>query len=120
MELSGLTTTLTHFIGTFQSGYGRLQPAINGLLASLAVIDIVLFGFWMALGGNDNLAAAIKKVLFLGFWLWFTTSFQANASAFVHSLVKVGLTAGGNPDGESLLLDPSRIIGMGLDASAQL
>ena len=33
--------------------------------ASLAAIDIVLFGFWMAIGGNDNLAAALKKVLHL-------------------------------------------------------
>jgi type IV secretion system protein TrbL len=120
MELGGLTTTLTHFIGVFQSGYGRLQPAINGLLASLAAIEIVLLGFWMALGGSDNLAAVIRKLLFLGFWLWFTTSFQSNASAFVHSLVKAGLTAGGNPGAEALLLDPSQIAGMGLQATAPL
>ena len=120
MELNGLTTTLTHFIGVFQSGYGRLQPAVNGLLGALAAIEIVLMGFWWALGGGENLTNVIKKLLFLGFWLWFTTSFQSNASDFVHSLVKAGLTAGGNPGAEALLLDPSAIAGMGLQATAPL
>jgi VirB8 protein/TrbL/VirB6 plasmid conjugal transfer protein len=120
MELNGLTTTLTHFISAFQAGYGHLQPAINGLLAALAAIEIVTLGFWWALGGGENLANVLKKVLFLGFWLWFTNSFQSNASAFVHSLVKAGLTAGGNPGAEALLLDPSQIAGMGLQATAPL
>jgi type IV secretion system protein TrbL len=120
MELNGLTTTLTHFISTFQGGYSRLQPVVNGLLGGLAAIEIVLMGFWWALGGGENLTNVIKKFLFLGFWLWFTTSFQSNASDFVHSLVKAGLTAGGNPGAESLLLDPSQIAGMGLQATAPL
>jgi type IV secretion system protein TrbL len=120
MEMTGLTTTLTHFVTVFQGGYSRLQPTINGVLAALAAIDIVLFGFWMALGGSDNLAAVIKKLLFLGFWLWFTTSFQTNASAFMHSLVKAGGIAGGNAGAESLLLDPSQIAGLGLQATAPL
>jgi type IV secretion system protein TrbL len=120
MELTALTTTLTHFINIFQGGYGRLQPVISGVLAALAAIDIVLFGFWVALGGSDNLSSAIKKVLFLGFWLWFTTSFQTNASAFMHSLVKAGGIAGGNAGAEALLLDPSKIAGLGLAATAPL
>lgn len=120
MEFNGLTTTLTEFIRAFQSGYGHLKPAINGLLAALAAIDIVLFGFWMALGGTDNLSAVIKKILFLGFWIWFTREFQENAGYFMHSLVKAGLTAGGGAGGEAILLDPSRIAGMGLQATAPL
>jgi type IV secretion system protein TrbL len=120
MELNGLTTTLTHFISAFQAGYGHLQPAINGLLGALAAIEIVTLGFWWALGGGENLANVLKKFLFLGFWLWFTNSFQSNASAFVHSLVKAGLIAGGNPGAEALLLDPSQIAGMGLQATAPL
>jgi type IV secretion system protein TrbL len=120
MEMSGLTTTLTRFVGVFQGGYSHLQPTINGVLGALAAIDIVLFAFYMAIGGNDNLAAVLKKVLFLGFWLWFTTEFQTNASAFMHSLVKVGGIAGNNPAAESLLLDPSKIAGLGLQATEPL
>lgn len=44
MEFNTLTTTLTNFVTAFQGGYTRLQPAINGLLATLAGIEIVLIG----------------------------------------------------------------------------
>ncbi len=120
MEFNSLTTTLTHFITVFQGGYTRLQPVIHALLASLAVIEIVLLGFWWALGGGEQLGAVIKKILFLGFWLWLTTSFQSTSKAFVDSLIKAGLIAGGNPGGESLLLDPSKIAGYGLQATEAL
>jgi type IV secretion system protein TrbL len=120
MEFNTLTTTLTNFVGVFQGGYSRLQPIVNGLLAALAGIDIVLIGFWWALGGGERLTDVIKKVLFLGFWLWFTTSFQSNAKTFVESLINAGLTAGGQAGGYNLLLDPSRIAGYGLTATEQL
>ena len=120
MDFNTLTTTLTRFIGVFQGGYTRLQPIINGLLAALAGIDIVLIGFWWALGGGERLTEVVKKILFLGFWLWFTREFQANAKFFVESLINAGLTAGGQAGGYSLLLDPSRIAGYGLTATEQL
>ncbi|HEY0871767.1 MAG TPA: P-type conjugative transfer protein TrbL [Acidothermaceae bacterium] len=120
MEFNTLTTTLTTFVGVFQAGYSRLGPTINGLLAILAGIDIVLVGFWWALGGGERLTEVIKKILFLGFWLWFTKSFQSNAKAFVDSLINAGLTAGGHPGGVNLLLDPSRIAAYGLTATEQL
>ena len=120
MEINGLTTTLTHFITVFEGGYTRLQPVVNGLLGSLAAIEIVLLGFWWALGGGEQLTNVIKKILFLGVWLWLTTSFQSTSKAFVGSLIKAGLIAGGNPGGESLLLDPSRIAGYGLKATEAL
>ena len=120
MEFNTLTTTLTNFVGVFQGGYARLQPMVNSLLGILAGIDIVLIGFWWALGGGERLTEVIKKVLFLGFWLWFTTSFQSNAKAFVESLINAGLTAGGQAGSYNLLLDPSRIAGYGLNATEQL
>lgn len=120
MEFNTLTTTLTNFVGVFQGGYARLQPMVNSLLGILAGIDIVLIGFWWALGGGERLTEVIKKILFLGFWLWFTTSFQTNAKAFVESLINAGLTAGGQAGSYNLLLDPSRIAGYGLNATEQL
>jgi type IV secretion system protein TrbL len=120
MEFNTLTTTLTNFVGVFQSGYTRLQPIVNGLLVALAGIDIVLIGFWWALGGGERLTEVMKKILFLGFWLWFTKSFQSNAKAFVDSLISAGLTAGGQSGGYNLLLDPSRIAAYGLTATEQL
>jgi type IV secretion system protein TrbL len=120
MEFNTLTTTLTRFVGVFQGGYARLAPTIDGILAALAGIDIVLIGFWWALGGGERLTEVIKKVLFLGFWLWFTHAFQANAGMFVQSLINAGLKAGGQTGNYGLLLDPSRIAGYGLTATEQL
>jgi type IV secretion system protein TrbL len=62
VEFNTLTASLTNFVTAFQSGYQRLGPAIHGLLASLAVIDIVLIGCWWALGGGEQLANVIKKI----------------------------------------------------------
>jgi type IV secretion system protein TrbL len=120
VEFNTLTTTLTNFVGVFQGGYSRLQPIVNGVLAALAGIDIALIGSWWALGGGERLVEVMKKVLFLGFWLWFTKSFQANAKAFVDALIGAGLTAGGQPGSYGLLLDPSRIAGYGLTATEHL
>jgi len=120
MEFNTLTTTLTNFVGVFQGGYSRLQPIVNGLLVALAGIDIVLIGCWWALGGGERLTEVMKKILFLGFWLWFTKSFQSNAKAFVDSLINAGLTAGGQAGGYNLILDPSRIAAYGLTATEQL
>src|SRR5579871_1955344 len=120
MEFNTLTTTLTNFVGVFQGGYSRLQPIVNGVLVALAGIDIVLIGSWWALGGGERLTEVMKKILFLGFWLWFTKSFQSNAKAFVDSLIGAGLTAGGQAGGYNLLLDPSRIAAYGLTATEQL
>jgi type IV secretion system protein TrbL len=120
MEFNTLTTTLTNFVGAFQGGYSRLQPAINGLLGVLGGIEIVLIGFWWALGGGERLVEVMKKILFLGFWLWFTKSFQTNAKAFVDSLIQAGLIAGGRPGSYQLLLDPSRIAAYGLQATEAL
>jgi type IV secretion system protein TrbL len=120
LEFNTLTTTLTNFVGAFQGGYARLQPIVNGLLVALAGIDIVLLGFWWALGGGERLTEVIKKILFLGFWLWFTKSFQSNAKTFVDSLIGAGLTAGGQAGSYNLLLDPSRIAAYGLTATENL
>jgi type IV secretion system protein TrbL len=120
MDFNTLTTTLTNFVTAFQGGYTRLAPAINGLLGVLAGIEIVLLGFWWALGGGERLGEVIKKLLFLGFWLWFTKSFQTNAKAFVDSLIQAGLIAGGRPGSYQLLLDPSRIAAYGLQATEAL
>ncbi len=120
MDFNGLTATLHNFIAAFSGGYGRLSGAINGLLALLGGIDLVLVGFWWALGGGEQLAAVFRKLLYIGFWIWMVRSFPTISKAFVDSLVQAGFTAGGGGADQSLLMDPSRIAGMGLDATAPL
>lgn len=119
-DFNGLTTTLTTFVGAFHGGYGRLSSTINWVLAGLATIDVALMSLWWAVDGGERLSVALKHVLFLGFWGWFTRGFQGIAKWFVETLVTAGLMAGGKSGNFTLLLDPSRIAGYGLTATENL
>jgi type IV secretion system protein TrbL len=119
MKFNALTLTLNNFIAAFAGGYGRLSGAANGLLAALGAIDIVLLGFWWALGGGERLTSVFKKILYLGFWIWATHAFPTIAKTFVETLMSAGTMAGGGGN-SNLLLDPSAIAGHGLDATAPL
>ena len=119
MHFNALTLTLQNFIAAFSGGYGRLQGAANSLLGILVGIEVVLLGLWTALGGGDHVVGVFKKILHIGAWVWIVRSYPALSKAFVDSCVQAGLLAGGGGDA-SLILDPSRLAGYGLDATAPL
>jgi type IV secretion system protein TrbL len=119
MKFNTLTLTLQNFITAFSGGYGRLQGAVHSLLAILVAIEVVLLGLWTALGGGDHVVGVFKKILHIGAWVWIVQSYPTLCKAFVDSLVQAGLRAGGGGD-VSLLMDPSRLAGYGLDATAPL
>jgi type IV secretion system protein TrbL len=83
------------------------------------VIEIVLAGLWMSLDAT-SVSAPFKKLLQFRFWIWFATSFPTLTKAFSDSLVQMGLSAGGQTGNVGLLLNPSRIAGMALDATQPL
>jgi type IV secretion system protein TrbL len=111
MDAGVLTTTLQHFLQVFSHGWSNLQPAINFLIKVFLGIEIVMFGLWMALGGLENLAAIMKKLLFLMIWLWFVKNFPMLANAFVKSLVHAGELASGGGGGD--IFDPSLVMKIG-------
>ena len=113
-----LTETLNHFLAVFGAGWSNLQPAINGLTGVLLSIEIVMIGLWWALGGGEQLVAVMKKLLYLGVWMWIVRSFPALSNAFVQSLIHAGQIAGGG--GGPSLFDPSKIIEYGLTTTAPL
>ncbi|HXX68320.1 MAG TPA: P-type conjugative transfer protein TrbL [Polyangiaceae bacterium] len=120
MQFNTLTLTLHNFITAFSAGYGHLQGPIQTLLALLVGVEVVLLGLWTALGGGDNVAFVLRKILHIGAWVWVVQSFPTLAKAFVESLVRAGLLAGGGVSDASLILDPSRLAGYGLDATQPL
>jgi type IV secretion system protein TrbL len=119
MQFNALTLTLQNFIAAFSGGYSRLQGSVNSLLGILVGIEIVLLGLWTALGGGDNVVGVFKKILHIGAWVWIVQSYPSLCKAFVDSLVNAGLLAGGGGD-VSLIMDPSRLAGYGLDATEPL
>ncbi len=119
MKFNALTLTLQNFIAAFSGGYGRLQGDANSLLGILIGIEVVLLGLWTAVGAGDNVVGVFKKILHIGLWVWIVQSYPTLCKAFVDSVVQAGLLAGGGGD-VSLLMDPSRLAGYGLDATAPL
>jgi type IV secretion system protein TrbL len=122
VEFNTLTLTLQNFIAAFSGGYARLAGPINSLLAIFVTIEVVLLGLWSALGGGANVAGVFKKILHIGLWVWIIKNFPDLAHAFVESLIRAGLMAGGGGVGGdvSVIMDPSRIAGYGLDATELL
>jgi type IV secretion system protein TrbL len=117
MEFTALTDTLRNFVEVLDAGADRLRPYALGLLATLILIDVALTGSFTVLG-EIGAAGLVKKGLMLGGWYYLTVNFSTIAVAFVDSLVKAGLIAGGKGNlNADLLLDPSRIAAMGLDVT---
>ncbi|HEV3190702.1 MAG TPA: type IV secretion system protein, partial [Polyangiaceae bacterium] len=108
------------FITALSGGYSHIQSAANNLLAILVGIEIVLLGLWTAFGGGENVAGIFKRILHIGAWVWIVQSYPTLCKALVDSLVKAGMMAGGGSGDVSLLMDPSRLAGYGLDATAPL
>ncbi len=115
-----LNATLDQFISQFSEGWINLKPSIDWLVKILLSIELVLMGLWLALGGGDRLLDVIKKILYLGFWLWIVTEFPMISSAFMKSLVMAGEIAGGGTVSGDTLLNPSRIIRIGFNNTLAL
>ena len=118
MTFNLLTTVLTTIVGGLAKAQASIGKATGGL-NGLAVLELVLAALWMATDGA-SLSEPFKKLMQLSFWFWFATHFPGLAKLFSDSLVEIALTAGGQPGNVSLLLDPSQIAGMALDATFPL
>lgn len=120
MNTQILTDTLSAFLAAFNAGWGNLQPAIIWLSGTLLAIELVMMGLWWALGGGEQIVNVMKKLMYLLVWLWIVQSFPALAKAFAFSLAEAGEIAGGQPGTQDMLMDPSRIINIGLNVTAPL
>jgi type IV secretion system protein TrbL len=120
MQFNTLTLTLQNFITALSGAYGRIQGSASTLLGILIGIEVVLLGLWTALGGGDNVVGIFKRILHIGAWVWIVQSYPTLAKALRDSLIQAGMTAGGGSGDVSLLMDPSRLAGYGLDATAPL
>lgn len=108
MPSGSLTQVLQYFTNVFSAGWLNLQPTMNWLVGVLLAIEILLLGLWWALSGGEQIVSVMKKILFLGFWLWIVQSFPQLANSFVGSLIKAGEIAGGG--NAPSLFHPSAIL----------
>jgi type IV secretion system protein TrbL len=118
MTFNLLTTVLTTIISALSAAQSRIAAG-SGIMSGLAIIEIVLACLWMAMDGA-SLSEPFKKLMQVSFWFWFASHFAGLVKAFSDSLVRIALSAGGQAGNYSLLLDPSHIAGMALDATKPL
>ena len=119
VDVNTLTTVLSDFTRVLTESQGRILGAGDSILRALALIEVVLACFWIALDGT-NVSDVFKKLLQLTFWLWFARHFPALVGFFKDSLIAIASNAGGIPGGSNLLYDPSRLASLGLDATQPL
>ena len=117
MEFNTLTSTLTTFVSAYTAAYDRVQPIAHKVLGSLALIEIALVGMYLALDGGQQVSALFGKFLKIAVWTYITTNFHHLVQVFSQSLIGAGLIAAGRPGNFQVLLDPSKIAGMGTTAT---
>jgi type IV secretion system protein TrbL len=117
VEFNSLTTTLTTFVSAYSAAYARVQPIAHKVLGSLALIEIALVGMYLALDGGQQVSALFGKFLKIAVWTYITTNFHQLVQAFSQSLIGAGLIAAGQPGNFQILLDPSKVAGMGTTAT---
>lgn len=113
--LTSVLTTIVKGLAAAQANLGRA----SGVMSGLAIIEIVLAVMWWTLDGA-SISEPFRKLLQITFWVWFATHFPSLAKFFSDSLVQIALSAGGQAGNVGLLLDPSQIAGMALDATLPL
>lgn len=118
-SMNGLTTALTNILDGVKGGNTQLQGASDTLLASLLALEIVLLGYWFALG-ELGLTTALKKALALGFWIWLARDFGTVAHWWQEFALGAGLKAGGMAGAFSLVKDPSAIANMAMKLTKPL
>ena len=120
MEFNLLTTVLTTFVNALSAGQARVVSAGGGILRGLAVIEIVLAGLCLALGQRRPLHACSRSSCSSASGSGSRPTSPRSPKSFVETLVQLGLSAGGQGGNMGLLLNPSNIASMGLQATQPL
>ena len=116
MTFTALTDTLNNFITAFSAGQSRVDGLGGGLINTLLIIEICIFGLSMAHGATQ-IWDVVRRVLAVGTWLYIAKHFGALAKIFVDSAVAAGLIAGGRAGTVSIIRDPSQVAAMFLDVT---
>jgi type IV secretion system protein TrbL len=120
-DLNVIDRFMAAFIRYIDSGFGLLGGDVRFLTATLIAIDITLAGLFWAMGGEDNvLGRLIKKILYVGAFVFILNSFSTLADIIFRSFSQAGLTAGGGAISADQLLRPGWLAGTGFTAAKPL
>ncbi|MGA0599197.1 P-type conjugative transfer protein TrbL [Caulobacter sp. KR2-114] len=113
------------FLDTFSryidSGFGLVGGDVAWVSTTLVGIDVTLAAvFWAWSPGEEVLARLIKKTLYVGFFAFLLSNFNALAKVVFESFSGLGLKAAGGGMSASDFLHPGKLAQAGIDAGKPL
>jgi type IV secretion system protein TrbL len=99
------------------SGFGLLGGEVAFLATTLVAIDVTIAAlFWAWSSGDDVIARLIKKTLYVGFFAFLISNWNALAKIVFGSFSGLGLKAAGGTLSAADFLHPGKIGQQGIDA----
>jgi type IV secretion system protein TrbL len=109
------------FTRYIDSGFGLLGGEVSFLATTLVAIDVTLAAlFWSWSAGDDIIARLIKKTLYVGFFAFLLSNFNALARVVFESFSGLGLKAAGGSMSAADFLHPGKLAQAGIDAGRPL
>jgi len=107
---------LNRFTTQVDSGFGLIKGDVSAVLTTLVVISITVTALLWAIDENQNvLAALVRKVLLVGFFVFLVAQWSTLSRTVVNGFAALGLkAAGGTLTIASFTTSPSQIVGAGI------
>ena len=90
LGLDKLYNSLEFYTDTLQSYFSNAHDMANIILWGCLLFEIIFIGIKMILGEYITLSSVVKKILFLGIWIYVAQNLDTLAFAFTNSLQKMG------------------------------
>jgi type IV secretion system protein TrbL len=111
------TDVFSRFI---DGGFGLLGGEVRFLSTTLVAIDMTLAGIWWAMGGRDVLPQLLRKILYVGAFVFIINNFNALSGIVFRSFAGLGLVASGSPLAQADLFRPGQVAAAGVTAAQPL
>jgi len=106
------------FIRYIDSGFGLLNGDVGALTSILIALDVTIAAlFWVMDGEANVIARLIKKVLYVGAFVFILNNFSNLANIVFNSFSTLGLQASNNALTAQDLLRPGKLAGTGFQAA---
>jgi type IV secretion system protein TrbL len=96
------------------AGYAFLTADVMWLFNALVVVQLTLAGVYWALGARGHIVAdMLRRILLIGFILFFIDRFPYLVDTIAETAVQMGLNAGGGRVTRAQMLDPGHVANRG-------
>ena len=113
-----LTTVLDQILSMLKLGKAGVGSDAYSLLTILTAIEILVAALWWAMTGQDALVGLLRKLLFIGFFLFVISNYDSLLHAVIDGFIYTGKVAGsGSGDSLASIKNPSSIVEAGFKAT---